>query len=126
MTWRDATPEQWTEAAARARKAQQAMDDLGVGAKCPTTVTIKTSPFRGETRLYRCDRERNHEGQHHGAQKDESEMFWGADGKHAEGEAHDYALVCKVCGQPGVIRVSVDPNFPDADLIAKVKDEFGG
>ena len=45
--------------------------------------------------------------------------------KHdAEDEPHFYDIVCRVCGQPGQVRISVDPNFPDAALVQKVEDEF--
>ena len=34
---------------------------------------------------------------------------------HKPGEHHDYSLTCKVCGQPGLIRVSIDPERANPD-----------
>jgi hypothetical protein len=48
----------------------------------------------------------------------------GGAGKHQREEPHHYDIVCRTCGQPGVLKVSVDPNFPDPDLIAKIEGEF--
>jgi hypothetical protein len=30
-------------------------------------------------------------------------------GTHQPGDPHQYEIACKVCGQPGTIRISVDP-----------------
>jgi hypothetical protein len=30
-------------------------------------------------------------------------------GNHEPGESHEYRIECKVCGQPGMVRVSIDP-----------------
>lgn len=46
-------------------------------------------------------------------------------GTHQPGEAHDYALTCKTCGQPGTIRVSIDPATVPESLDEKVRREFG-
>ena len=32
-------------------------------------------------------------------------------GEHKPGEAHEYDLACRVCGQPGVIRLTIDPQY---------------
>jgi len=41
---------------------------------------------------------------------------------HEAGERHDYDLRCKVCGQAGVIRVSVDPDR-DIEVSVTVNDQ---
>jgi hypothetical protein len=38
-------------------------------------------------------------------------MFW--PGEHEPGANHEYELVCKVCGQAGTIRITIDPERHD-------------
>ena len=44
---------------------------------------------------------------------------------HPQGEPHQYKIECAVVpGQPGMIRLSVDPNFPDEALVEKINAQF--
>jgi hypothetical protein len=37
------------------------------------------------------------------------------DAAHKPGGPHEYALSCKVCGEPGTVRLSIDPQWADKD-----------
>lgn len=38
----------------------------------------------------------------------------GPAGEHAPGDPHQYRITCKVCGERGTIRLSIEPEAPDA------------
>ena len=92
--------------------------------KCEATTITRGALFRPDQAFWRCDRERGHTDQHHATQPSGAEMFWGAVSQHKTGDLHDYDLRCKTCGQPGVIRVSVDPAVEESEY-DKVMREFG-
>ena len=46
--------------------------------------------------------------------------------EHAPGDPHRYRIECEVCGQRGMVRISIDPQYPPprnekAELIADIR-----
>jgi hypothetical protein len=74
---------------------------------CDVTTTVQPLLAALGPTLFRCDREPKHTGLHHGIRPDRSELYW--PGTHESGASHEYDLTCRVCGQLGTIRLTIDP-----------------